>query len=149
MQTGISVADAMTRRPVTVTPNTSIGECAGMMQEERVGSVVIQEDSKFIGIFTERDMTRKIVAKGISPTKEVKDYMSPGITTISPQTDLHEAMILMRNENIRHLPVVFEGKLLGLITAKDILKLQPDLFEITAQRYALREQERKLNELSE
>lgn len=149
MQSGIVVADAMTHKPVTVTPDTSIGECAGIMEQERVGSVVIQENGKFLGIFTERDMTRKIVAKGVASTEHVGKYMSQNITTITPQTDLQNAMILMRNENIRHLPVVSEGKLMGLITAKDILKLQPDLFEINAQRYELREQERKLKERSE
>lgn len=143
MKTGITVSDAMTEKPITVTPNTTIQECTKLMKRKNVGSVVVQEKGRFVGILTERDIARKIVAEGISTKSKVSKFMDKGLITISPEKDIFDALAMMRDADIRQLPVVQDGKLLGLVTMKDILKIEPDLFEILVQKFDLREEARK------
>ncbi len=147
MKTGITVAEAMTQKPITVTSTTTVEQCTQIMSRNKVGSVVVQDKGEFVGILTERDIVRKVVAQGISPHKKVKEFMSSEMLTIEPDQDIFEAIALMRDADIRHLPVVSDGQLLGLVTIKDLLKIEPDLFEILVQKFELREEERKLSEL--
>ena len=150
MKTGITVADAMTEKPITVTPATTILQCAQLMKRKKVGSVVVQEKGDFVGILTERDIVRRVIAGGISPKKKVREAMSSEMLTIAPEQDIFEALSLMRDADVRHLPVVSDGQLFGLVTMKDILKIEPDLFEILVQKFDLREESRKpVNRITE
>ncbi|MEA3430372.1 MAG: CBS domain-containing protein [Nanoarchaeota archaeon] len=144
MKTGIQVAEAMTEIPVSVSPETSLAECAKVMANKHVGSLVIKENEKFIGIVTEQDFVRKAMAKNLpADITTVKQIMKDTIFTISPEKDIFEALELMGEENIRHLPVTDGERFIGFITGKDILKIQPELFEILADKIELREEERK------
>ncbi|MBS3131051.1 CBS domain-containing protein [Candidatus Woesearchaeota archaeon] len=144
MKTGYSVGDAMTTKPVSVTSGTTLLGCAAVMDEKHVGAVVVKDDGKSIGIITEQDIVRKVVAKGINPlTEKVKDYMEKNLITIAPDKDIYDALVLMRDNNIRHLPVVQNGEMIGLLTIKDILKIQPQLFEIIVEKFEIREAARK------
>jgi signal-transduction protein with cAMP-binding, CBS, and nucleotidyltransferase domain len=150
MRTGVTVADAMTEKPITVTPAMTVQECAQLMTRKKVGSVVVQERGNFVGILTERDITRKVVAEGLSARKKVKDAMSIEMLTIEPDKDIFDALALMRDADVRHLPVVSDGRLLGLVTMKDVLKIEPDLFDILVQKFDLREETRKpVNRITE
>lgn len=145
MKTGVRVNDAMTVKPISVDKNTTLLECAKVMDENHVGSVVVKDNNVSIGIITEQDIIRKVVAKGINPLYErVKDYMERNLITISPDKDIYDALVLMRDNNIRHLPVLDKKKMIGLLTIKDILKIQPQLFEIIVDKFEIRESERKL-----
>ena len=73
----------------------------------------------------------------------VLDLMEKNLVTITPEKDLFEAIRVMRDHNIRHLPVMYKGKFLGLVTMKDILKLEPDLFDLLVKKFEVRE-ERKI-----
>ena len=73
----------------------------------------------------------------------VKDYMVKKVITISPEVDIYEALLVMRDEDIRMLPVVNDNEVIGLLTVKDILKIQPQLFELLAEKLILREERRK------
>jgi signal-transduction protein with cAMP-binding, CBS, and nucleotidyltransferase domain len=145
MQTGITVADAMTQRPITVSPQATLKQCAALMAQKKTGSVVVADKrGDFIGIITERDLVRKVLAKGLPAGRtRAKDIMEETIITISPEEDIFEALSVMRDADIRHLPVVQDGRLLGLVTMKDILKIEPDLFDILVQKFELREEARK------
>lgn len=144
MKTGIQVAEAMTEVPVTVSPETSLAECAKVMANKHVGSLVIKEKDDFLGIVTEQDFVRKAMAKNLpADLTKVKQIMRTTVITISPEKDIFEALELMGDQNIRHLPVVDGEKFIGFITGKDILKIQPELFEILADKIELREEERK------
>jgi signal-transduction protein with cAMP-binding, CBS, and nucleotidyltransferase domain len=150
MKTGISVSDAMTEKPITVSPSLTIQECARLMKRKKVGSVVVQDRGRFIGILTERDITRKVVAEGMSPKRKVSAIMEHDILTIEPNKDIFDALALMRDADVRHLPVVSRGELLGLVTMKDVLKIEPDLFEILVQKFEIREESRKpVNRMTE
>ncbi len=144
METGVQVGDAMTLKPITVGPNATLLACAQIMAKEHVGSLLVIENQKVLGLFTEQDMVRKGMLFDKPPSEiSSKEIMETKLITITPDKDLAEAMQLLRDNNIRHLPVVHDGKLAGLLTGKDILKLQPDLFEIIANKIELREEDRK------
>jgi CBS domain-containing protein len=114
------------------------------MAQEHVGALLVKEDDKIIGILTEQDMVRKGVAgPGNTALKKVKEVMERGLVTTTPDEDIFEALRIMRDYNFRHLPVMHDGKFVGLVTLKDILKIEPDLYEILVERIELREKERK------
>ncbi len=145
MNTGIHVADAMTQAPITVSSNASLLECAKIMTKEHVGALVVKDGEKPLGIFTEQDMVRKGMLQD-KPASELKakEVMEQNLVTITPEEDISDALLLMRDYNIKHLPVVHNNKMIGLVTAKDILKLEPDLFDLLVQKIELRESARKL-----
>ncbi|MFQ5475308.1 MAG: cyclic nucleotide-binding/CBS domain-containing protein, partial [Candidatus Nanoarchaeia archaeon] len=109
----------------------------------------VGEDGNIVGLVTEQDIVRKSVASGLNCTRTpLKAVMSTDLHTISPDRDIFEALTLMSEKNVRHVPVTDKkGGLVGYITGKDILKLQPQLFEILVDKIELREQERKLTSL--
>ena len=134
----------MTEKPIFLRANDDLRYCAEVMSENHVGTVIIKENETVVGILTEQDIIRKVVAKGINPLeKKVKDVMETKLTTITPEKDIFEALIKMRDLNIRHLPVVDGKALIGLLTLKDILKIQPQLFDILVEKFELKEEQRK------
>jgi len=144
MKTGYKVGDCMTIHPVTVKKETTLKECADLMKDKHVGSLLVDEKGKVVGIVTEQDMVRKGMAALLDPAKTpVEKIMETELMTISPDKDLFEALKQMRDYNIRHLPVLDKGKFVGFLTIKDILKIQPQLFEIIAEKFELREEARK------
>jgi signal-transduction protein with cAMP-binding, CBS, and nucleotidyltransferase domain len=129
----------MTTDAVTVTPATLLSDAAKLMRERNVNSLVLREDSQVVGIFTDEDVVRKIVAEGKDPFQiKVEDIAAQDIVTISPDKDIYDAMLMMRDNDIRQLPVIDQGNFVGIITLKDILKIEPELFEIMIERYQIR-----------
>ena len=87
---------------------------------------------------------RKGVSAGLDPKKtKVSDIMAKELITIAPDSDIYEALIKMRDLNIRHLPVMDGSKMIGLLTLKDVLKIEPQLFDIMVEKFELREESRK------
>ncbi|MFC1768781.1 cyclic nucleotide-binding/CBS domain-containing protein [Nanoarchaeota archaeon] len=143
METGIKVIDAMTKQPVYISPDVTLGECSSLMAEEHVGALVVK-GKDILGLISEQDIVRKVIAKGFNPLeKKVKDYTETALVTIEPDADIFEALLKMKEENIRHLPVLENGKLVGLLTLKDILKIEPQLFDLLVEKFNIREAERK------
>lgn len=137
------MCDAMTEKPVMVDKSVSLMDCANVMKDNKVGSVII-EDKGELFIMTERDIVRKGTAIGVDPEKTpVETLMSSLEHMIEPHIDIYDAMMVMRDNNIRHLPVSDGSKMIGLLTSKDILKIEPQLFEIMAEKFRLKEEERK------
>ena len=144
MKTGYKVSDAMTKSPITVEPNTSLRDCAKQMEKKHVGSLLIIENEMLKGLITEQDIVRKAIAKGKNPDEtKVNDVMEKKVITISPNKDIYDALVVMRNKNIRHLPIMNKNQMLGLLTIKDILKIEPQLFDIIVEKFELREEKRK------
>ena len=145
METGVKVCDAMTHRPITVRTSITLAECAMLMREKHVGSVLVKDNHSLLGIVTESDIVRKAVAAHKSPGEvSAVDIMTTRIITVSPEKDIFEAINIMRDHDLRHLPVVDGKRLVGLLTVKDILKIEPQLFEILAEKLEVREEERKM-----
>ena len=151
MKTGYKVHDVMTHIPVFVNPSTTLEECAAVMRDKKVGTLIIKKNDKLVGILSERDIVRKVVADAKSflskgkNTSNIKaeEIMTKDIITVDPKKDIFEALNMMKEFNIRHLPVIFEQKLVGILTLKDILKIEPQLFEILVEKINIREESKK------
>ena len=144
METGIKVCDAMTEQPVTISPTATITQCAQLMAKERVGALLVKNKEQLVGIVTDRDIVKKVVAADKKPsTVKASDIMETSLITISPEKDIFDAIKMMRDYDVRHLPVIDRSKFLGLITMKDVLKIEPDLFDILVEKIDIREAERK------
>jgi len=114
------------------------------MDSHHVGAIVVKDSHDILGLITEQDIVRNVIAKGINPLENnIKEFMEKELTTIPPDMDIFDALVKMRDMNIRHLPVVDDKKLLGLLTLKDILKIEPQLFELLVDKFEVREEERK------
>ncbi|NTV23123.1 MAG: CBS domain-containing protein [Nanoarchaeota archaeon] len=145
MRTGLTVADGMTKEVISVLPEAAVLECAKQMKEEHLGSVLVEKDGALLGILTEQDLVYKVVAGQLDPSKaKVSDIMTARVITISPDKDIYDAIMKMAQMNVRRLPVIDGKELVGMITMKDILRLEPELFEHIVDKIELREEESKL-----
>jgi signal-transduction protein with cAMP-binding, CBS, and nucleotidyltransferase domain len=131
MRTGYKVGEIMVRNTFTVSPNFLIIDCAKKMAEREIGSLVVVENGKVVGIVTEQDLARKALARGIDVEKtQVSKIMSSNVNTIEPDRDIYDAFVLMGINRIKHLPVVLQGELKGMITSKDVIQIQPGLIDL-------------------
>ena len=146
METGIKVGDLMTRNFIWTSLDTNLRECAKKMVKKRVGSLIIKEDETLKGILTEKDIIWAIVKKSKHDLKNIKakDLMKRKVVTIKPGDDITEAMRKFKKKKIRRLPVVENGKLIGMLTSNDVLKIDPGLFEMIAQTIKIKEETEKL-----
>ncbi len=114
-----TVADVMTRDVLSVDPSASIGEAAEKMVAAGVGAVVVVEDlARIVGIVTERDILRAVAARARAAEARVRQWMTPSVVTIEPETTIEEAARIMFDRNFRHLPVVKDGRPLGIVSLR-------------------------------
>ncbi len=107
----------------TITPDTSVYHALELMVEKNVSALLVMENDKLAGIFTERDYARKVVLKGKKSTETtIGEIMTSNLITVSPDTTIDECMALMTGKYIRHLPVVADGKLSGIISIGDVVR---------------------------
>ncbi|HET8856586.1 MAG TPA: CBS domain-containing protein [Nitrososphaeraceae archaeon] len=121
----IQVQMLMTSIPVqTATSEDTIEAISNKMKENQVGSiVVVNEKNHPLGIVTERDIVRKVIADGKDPkTTKVDDIKTTSLITIDPETNLHDAALIMTKYRIRRLPVVKDNTLYGIITSDDLVR---------------------------
>jgi len=133
MRGDLPVKEIMTRNVCKASMDENIHEIAKRMVKYGVGSAVIMDKNKPVGIVTEKDLIAKVVAKNRSPASvKVKEVMSSPLITIKPTTSIREAADIMMRRGIRRLPVVNDaGELVGIITDNDILSISLDLGELT------------------
>ncbi len=121
----------------SITPFHSVFMALEMMVEKNVSSLVVLEDDKLIGIFTERDYARKVILKGkASRETPVGDIMSGNVLTVTLDSSIDECMALMTSKFIRHLPVIDNKKLVGLVSIGDLVK-----FIIEEQKFIIENME--------
>jgi CBS domain-containing protein len=107
----------------SVKPDTAVIDAIRMMAEQHVGALLVMEGHRLAGIVSERDYARKVVLKGrSSDTTPVRDIMSAPVTTIGPDGTVDEAMRLMTERRIRHLPVVRGASVVGIVSIGDLVK---------------------------
>jgi CBS domain-containing protein len=134
MKTDVAIRDVMKRSPVIINPKSTVQDAAKEMKGEGVGSLIVIDSGKPIGIITESDILKKVVAEGLNSSKIlVDDIMTSPIITVKPDTTIEEAIKTMGELGIRRLPVVEKGKLLGMTTEKDILQVSPMLLEVVRE----------------
>ena len=118
---GKSVRDAMTENPRSIGASTSVVEAARLMREQDIGSLPITDDEKLVGMITDRDITTRVVAEAADPTStSVEDVYSRDLVSVEPDEDLDEALQLMARHQVRRLPVVENGRLVGIVAQADI-----------------------------
>ena len=116
-----SVRDAMTENPRSIGASASVVEAARLMREGDIGSLPITEDEKLVGMITDRDITTRVVAEAADPsTTSVGDVYSRDLISVEPDSDLEQAVELMARHQVRRLPVVEDGRLVGIVAQADV-----------------------------
>jgi CBS domain-containing protein len=122
MKTVAELLRAKPSRVVSVRPEQTVLEAIKILAQENIGAAIVMSDGRIAGILSERDYTRKIVLKGrSSDTTRVEEIMTPNVIVVNPRTKTRECMQLMTEKNIRHLPVVDEGRCIGMVSIRDIV----------------------------
>ena len=112
----------MTRDVLAVAPEDTLGETAQRMVEQRVGSAVVLEHGRLIGILTERDLMRAVAGRVHSSDARVREWMTGDPVVASETTSAGEAARTMLEHGFRHLPVVEEDRMLGIVSLRDVLR---------------------------
>ena len=130
----LKVRDVMVREVITVDENSTVKEAVDTMNEFQIGSLIVLERGKAMGIVTERDFLRRVIAgaKDVMNTK-IKEIMTTPLVVVEPSTDLEEAMKLMFQNKIKKLAVVDANKLVGIVTLTDIARFQPQMIRMLKQ----------------
>ncbi len=146
----IAVGDVMTRNFAAIRPDTTVLECARAMVRQRVGSLLIASKNKLLGIITRRDILWAIVKKpGIDlRTLQAMDIATKKVAVIKPSADLSHAFGKMKHLGFTRLPVIAKGELVGMITLKDILKMEPAYYAKTGDLIDVREESQKMQRLT-
>jgi CBS domain-containing protein len=119
-----------------VPPKTSIMDAIARMNDRHIGSLLIMEDDRLVGIFTERDVLTRVVPTGMDPQRTpVSEVMTRQLITVAPTTTVQEAMMVVTDTRRRHLPVVQGGKVIGLVSIGDLT------------RWMVRDQQRTIDDL--
>lgn len=107
----------------TIAPEASVMDALKLMAEKEVGALVVTEDGKLVGIISERDYARKVILMGrASRDTRVQEIMTRRVICIQPHQSVDECMALMTEKRIRHLPVVSDGEILGIVSVGDLVK---------------------------
>ena len=117
------VKDLLSRRTVvSAGPLTTVSDAARLMAEERIGSLPVIDNGRLVGIFSERDALFRVVARDLDPdTTELAQVMTPDPVTINGKRSLRHAMRLMYDGHFRHVPVVEDGAVIGIVSVRDAL----------------------------
>jgi CBS domain-containing protein len=119
----MTIADVMTKSVISVDASLTINEAAKMMEDAKVGAVIVMENNTPVGIVTDRDFAIKVVAHAYNITTPVKQIMSSPLFSINSDESVRTAADLMHDRGIRKLPVIDNEKIIGIITATDIVNL--------------------------
>ena len=107
----------------SVGPETTVTECVRLMTVSKIGALIVMHGERLIGIFTERDALNKVLAGGLDPGKtKVSEVMTKDPYCISPTTTVGDAMKLITERRFRHLPIVDNGKVLGMVSSGDLTR---------------------------
>lgn len=127
-----TVQDILSRKPqrslLTVESDASVLEAAEVMNDHKVGSVVVMSGDRMAGILTERDILTRVVASRKDPAAtKVGEVMTRSVLTCRPGTKLNEARLVMRERRIRHLPVIEKDRVMGMISLGDLNNAEHDI----------------------
>ena len=107
----------------SIGPDDSVFDAIQKMANANIGSLIVIEDDRPVGIFTERDYARSVILKGkASPTTPVRDIMTTRVIFVRPEQTVEECMAIMTDKHIRHLPVLHDDELIGMISIGDLVK---------------------------
>jgi CBS domain-containing protein len=106
---------------VTITPDVDVLSATRKMNQHKIGALIVMDDRRIAGIFTERDLLQRVIGEERSPSEiQVGEVMTREVVCITPDTDIEELSEIMRVRRIRHIPVCDEGRLLGMVSIGDV-----------------------------
>jgi CBS domain-containing protein len=120
------------RKAVKARPETFVSKAAKLMANKDVGAVMVVDDERLVGIFTERDVVFRVVAQGLDAQKtRLADVMTPAPDTVDPDKPFGSALLMMHEKGFRHLPVVRDGKVVGIVSSRSAM--DPALEEFVSE----------------
>jgi CBS domain-containing protein len=123
--------DVMVRKVITTSRDSTVEQAVKLMNDHEIGCLIVTEDDEPIGILTERDLLKRILARSKDLKKvKVEEVMSTPLVSVEPNVQIGDASTLMFQKNIKKMPIVEGGKLIGLVTLTDILRIQPQLIKM-------------------
>ena len=127
----VRMCDIMVRNVITTTKDSTLEEAVSLMNEHEIGCLIVTENKKAVGILTERDLLKRILAKSENIKRiKVRDVMSEPLVSVEPGLQIGDVSKLMFEKNIKKMPIIKKGELLGLVTMTDILRIQPQLIKM-------------------
>jgi CBS domain-containing protein len=128
----VQVADIMNRASVTESPADPLRHAATRMWNQQTGSLLVMDGDELLGIVTERDLMKAVARGDDLDATPVSAVMTRSVLTVTPETSLHDAARHMATRWIRHLPVVVDGKVLGMVSQRDLCGVLGDLGDDTS-----------------
>lgn len=126
------VGRIMQRDVLATGPGTVVATAAKLMAARNVGAILVLEGDRLVGIFSERDALFRVLARGLDPhTTRLDEVMTPAPHTIGPELPFGSALVLMQEKGFRHLPVVEDGRAVGIISSRSAM--DPELEEFTSE----------------
>ncbi len=135
------VKDVLAEKPVheiyAIAPGDTVSEAAKLLSEKRVGALIVREGEEMKGILSERDIVREIGARGVACMSDcVRDIMTDKVRSCSPSDTMKELMVIMTEGRFRHMPVMDNGKLVGVISIGDVVATRIKEIQIENQQMA-------------
>ena len=118
-----SIKDIMNPNVVSLGPNSTLKDASELMNQQKIGSIVIMADNKPVGIITERDFATRVMLKPYSPETKISEVMSSPVIHVSSDQSVSDIIDIMANKDIRKIPVIDNGKILGIVTGTEFLRL--------------------------
>ena len=137
MTTRVLVRDIMNSPVISASPHDTIKDIAIKMKEERIGSIIIMENEKAVGIVTDWDIVSNAVIKDIKPTMVKASDIMQKLHTIEGEEGITEAARILRQHNIKRLGVIYKNRLVGIISASDVIAVTPDLVDVISEKASL------------
>jgi len=116
----MNIRDVMTPNPRTVTPDDTIQSAARIMRDEDTGAVPVVENGRPVGMITDRDIVVRAVADGGQVSRSIRDIVTTGVVCVTPEMSTREANELMSEHQVRRLPVVENGQIVGIVSLGDL-----------------------------
>lgn len=136
MTTRVVVRDIMNSPVISAAPGDSVSDVAKKMKTEKIGSIVIMDKDEPVGLVTDFDIVVRGVAKGDASKLKAKDVMQD-LHTIESEESITEAARLLRKHNIKRLGVIYKKRLVGIISASDVIAVTPDLVDVVSEKAAI------------
>lgn len=137
MTTRVLVRDIMNSPVVSASPNDTIRNIAKKMKEEKIGSIVIMEKDKPVGIVTDWDIVSNGLTRDVKPSQIKAKEVMQSIHTIESEESITEAARQLRKHNIKRLGVVYKNRLAGIISSSDVIAVTPDLVDVVSEKAAI------------
>ena len=145
--TPVYVKDIMSKPVLKIDSSKTVDEVGEILRKTRRDSIIVVEKNKAIGIITDSDLIKKVVAKNLLSGKvQVKQIMSKPLVTVKPDETILDATRKMKRSNIKRLPVVEEGKLVGILNLTDIARNSPEMIDLLEYKLKMKEEEPVIRE---